>query len=236
VYGLNCLDVDKSANIRARAVVEQNAATASKSFEANIQSWSDTKLYSGGLGWLDVPVGRGIQGGVVPQQWTIRQASSEPFVLSNVRFEKQYAKPPTVLVWLAGIDMDKAANWRLKAYATAVTESGFDLNVQTWSDSKLYGASAAWLAVPSDDADIVVGKFSGNTGSQTGQASFGRALSGTPRVVVALCGVDFEKGRNLRVNTEVENVTKDGLKWKMSTWWDSTMHWAEAAFIAIAGQ
>jgi hypothetical protein len=145
VYGLNFLDLDHTTNIRARGVVEQSASTCNESFMANIQSWSDSKIYAGGIGWIDVPVARGFQGGVVPHQWTIREVSSEPFLLSNVRFETVYAKPPTVLVWLTGIDMASTANWRLKAIATEVTKSGFNLSVQTWSDSKLYGAGASAL-------------------------------------------------------------------------------------------
>jgi hypothetical protein len=236
VYGLNEIDVDYKTEIRARGVVEQSASTCNQSFVADIQTWADTVLYSGGISWLDVPIARGIQGGVVPHQSTIRKASSEPFLLSNVRFETVYAKPPVVLVWLTGIDMANTANWRLKAIATEVTESGFNLSVQTWADSILYGAGASWLAVPSDDKDIVVGKFTSSQTTQTGQVSFGRTLSDTPRVIAALSLVDFGMGRGLRVNTNIVNVTKDGLEWNSGTWSDSQMNSAETAFIAIAGQ
>lgn len=71
-----------------------------------------------------------------------------------VTFAHPYATPPIVVVWLTGFDMSQDNPWRLKTFATDVTEKGFTIHINAWRDSELFSAGVAWTAYPEGDPGV----------------------------------------------------------------------------------
>lgn len=74
--------------------------------------------------------------------------------LHTVTFAHPYAKPPTVLLWLTGFQMFLDNPWRLKTFATDVTEKGFTIHINTWRDTEMLSAGVAWVAYPTGDTEV----------------------------------------------------------------------------------
>ena len=81
------------------------------------------------------------EGGVM---WT---GSGPRKVSRAVEFSEAFSTQPMVHVSLSMWDMDKDSNARADIRAQNVTETGFDLVFQTWSDTRIVRVSASWLAI-----------------------------------------------------------------------------------------
>ncbi len=64
-----------------------------------------------------------------------------------VRFAQRYRNAPSVQVSLSMIDIDHTTNTRLELRAEQITEWGFDIVFQTWSDTRIARARATWIAI-----------------------------------------------------------------------------------------
>jgi hypothetical protein len=58
----------------------------------------------------------------------------------------KFSNPPKVQTALSHIDTENETNTRLAVSPQNISVSGFDINVSTWSDSKVYAVSIAWFA------------------------------------------------------------------------------------------
>lgn len=76
--------------------------------------------------------------------WTLHQWSGR--FTTHVSFQQPFAKPPQVIVNLAGLDVSNARNTRVTVSANNVSTSGFDLVVDTWADTILYAVWVSWIA------------------------------------------------------------------------------------------
>ncbi len=71
-------------------------------------------------------------------------------ILVPVPFDYPFKKHPRVIVSLQKIDLGDTSGPkinRLLVRAENIRLSGFDMCFQTWADSKVYDAAAAWIAV-----------------------------------------------------------------------------------------
>jgi H-type lectin domain len=64
----------------------------------------------------------------------------------HVDFDKEFSFIPVVRVGLTSLDSGNDAHLRIMIYSENVSEKGFDLIVQTWSDTRIYGVEANWIA------------------------------------------------------------------------------------------
>ena len=160
----------------------------------------------------------------------------------QITFERAYLSPPKVIVWLNSLDLASGKGWRVSATATDVTPTGFTLHIDSWSDTVIYSAAAAWIAYPSDKAGVVSGSYSTSDVRpwdkpqlyNSGRADFPRgAFQRTPTVLFALNELDIDPGHNLRLRLAVSSVSKDGLDWHVDSWWDTILYSASASFIAF---
>lgn len=74
----------------------------------------------------------------------------------GVTFSAAFFGPPEVMVSLDMWDMDRGTNQRVDISATQVTETGFEILLRTWGDTRIARARAAWLAIgalPPEDGD-----------------------------------------------------------------------------------
>ncbi|KAK4182445.1 hypothetical protein QBC35DRAFT_172305 [Podospora australis] len=242
--GLNWLDVDKNANIRVNAFADN---IKNNSADVHINTWADTTLYSAGCSWFHAAANS-------PEfqigQWSTTDDhpwyEPRPKTEKRINFDWSYSATPKVLVWLNLVDMANNANWRVKAHVTDVTKDGFTLNLDTWANTSLYAASAAWIAYPSDQKGIVSGTFSTEDIrpwneprlTNTGRVNFpAGAFAGTGdaplKVFIALNGFDIGDSANLRLKVSADSVSKEGMNWHLDSWADTVLYQASASYIAF---
>jgi hypothetical protein len=160
----------------------------------------------------------------------------------RVSFERPFATPPKVVVFLNYIDLDKRHSWRLKTTATNIDANGFTLNIETWADTILYAAQACWIAYPEDRGHIF--STSVNTMDvrpwhapqlrQSKAIAFNRVeFWKNPSVFMALNFFDIDCRANFRINAYVDDVSKTGLVWHIDSWADSIIYSAGASIIAF---
>jgi hypothetical protein len=67
-------------------------------------------------------------------------------IRQHIQFDKQFDFTPVVRTGLQSLDVGNEAHIRILVSADNVTTAGFDLRVQTWSDSRIYFVATDWFA------------------------------------------------------------------------------------------
>ena len=95
-----------------------------------------------------------------------------------------------------------------------------------------------WFAYPAeeDGKRVKTGRerilrAAGNTTSTI--KFYGQPFSRKPGMLAALAELDFGNNANLRLHTEVTNVTNESMSFQLGTWADTNMDHAEVTWIAI---
>jgi|SRR5688572_16977834 len=65
----------------------------------------------------------------------------------RVTFERVFDTPPVVQIGITGFDIDNGDNARLNVGITAVDGSGFDVELRTWYNSRLWSVDLSWIAI-----------------------------------------------------------------------------------------
>jgi len=235
--GFRELDIANNAHIRAKATTE-NITRTSAIF--HITSWDNTTNKSGTSNSLNLaPANLEFLTGE-----HFRDLISDPKSPTSTRifFARPFITPPKVVVFFNYIDLDKSRNWRLKTTATDIDVHGFSLNIETWDDTILYAAQAAWIAYPEDKPHI----FSTSVNTQEVRAwykpqleqcksiSFGNVeFWKDPNVFVAWNMFDIDCGADFRLKMYADNVTQQGLTWHIVTWSNTVLYAAGATIIAV---
>lgn len=240
--GLNYMDVDRQTNLRVGAVADQiNTSKA----EVHLSHWADTRAFGLGCAWAtfaaDDPV---VQVGEFALSEDHPWYEPRPRTVRRVTFKRPFAGgPPRVVIWYKMLDMDSGKWWRASAAAENVTAQGFDLAVETWGDSVLYGGAVSWLAHQENRTGLVSGTFS--TADVRNERlpqleTYGHidlpagAFTGPPEVVVALRGMSVENSSNMRIKVGVSNVSSAGFDWHINGWADSNIFSGKADFVCFA--
>lgn len=263
IPGLNEFDMANNHNIRVRAYVDEKVGD---SYKVHIDSWADSIFYrsvsvvqvrsstlsrcicpdgrtSAGVSLLEVCArDRDIQAGT----WAaaaVAQPQPQQEFQGRVIFKREYAAPPTVIVWLTGFDFEKGRNFRIRAQARDVTATGFTVVVGTWSDTLLYWASVSWIAYSSDSPRVKSGSY--NTADvrpwqkpqlvDTGEAKFsGSPFAWPPTVIVAVNTFDIDaKGTSIRWKATVSEITSEGFRWNLDSWYDTIKYSMGASYLAL---
>ncbi|EJD44580.1 hypothetical protein AURDEDRAFT_125148 [Auricularia subglabra TFB-10046 SS5] len=239
--GLTALDVSNGADIRVSASPPNITRTSAL---LHLDTWADTRLYSAASIWFAISDGNpGYQTGrfntVEDHPWYLPQQNTS----RRITFARPYAAPPRVVVWLNSLDMDRSRGWRISATATAVTATGFTLNLNTWADTILYSAGATWVAYPSESTGISSGVYSTydvrnwNPPQLTtsGTVAFpAGTFERVPTVLFALNFLDVGYTANLRMRASVDPVSHTGMAWHFDGWADSVIYSAGASYIAFS--
>jgi hypothetical protein len=239
--GLTWLNIDRHADIRIKAFAEP---VTPDSVKIHLDAEANTILYSAGCTWLTVyPNDRGIQFGSFST--TDDRPSSDKPQMQNKRtitFPNPFHDtPPKVIVWLNGFHISNKSNWRCRAYVTDITINSFVIHIDTWANTKLYSATASWIAYPSDRPNISSGTF--NTmdvrpwyipkTKTKGTAKFQQKFESAPRVLAALNQLDISSRTNFRLKLETSNISTTDLNWHLETWGDTVLYSAAGSYIAI---
>ncbi|KAF7557717.1 hypothetical protein G7Z17_g431 [Cylindrodendrum hubeiense] len=240
--GLNYIDADREHNVRVQAVADQITTTSA---EVHLSHWSDTKAYGLGCAWgtfaNDDPE---IQVGEFAISEDHPWSEPKEKTVRHITFKRPFsAGPPRVVVWYKMLDMASGTWWRTMALAENVTAEGFDLSVETWGDSTLYGAAVTWLAHQQNSKGLVSGTFS--TADVRNERlpqleTYGRVdlpgglFDGTPKVLVAFRRLCVENSENLRIKVGVSNVSATGFDWHINGWANSNIFSGAADYIVFA--
>ncbi|KAF2260859.1 zincin [Lojkania enalia] len=234
--GLNELDIDEAHDVRVKIFADR---VTTKDFIVRIDAWDDTALYSGGATWVefdqndsDYQVAVGTYKVVAPPSQTNSM---------HITFSSAYQEEPKIIVWLSSLNMSKERNIRIAAYADNIKPDGFDIHIDTWSDSILHGATATWIAYPSSKDGVTSGNddTSHHRDWYPAQLNNGHKLTyntlydKVPKVYVAINRLDFDAARNVRFKAFASDETEKGFQWNVNSWSDSLCYGAGVGWIAF---
>ncbi len=238
--GLNYLDISSCANARIESAVQD---VRTDGMVINMRSWADTVQHNAGCAWLvppptddDFQHGHFATGDDHPPHSPKRQTSR------RIAFPRPYAAPPTVIVWLDMLDVDSGANCRVRAYTTDVTRDAFTVHVDTWQNSKLYGAGVYWAAHSAGRRDICSGTFATGDVRHFSKPRLDTSKSlvftdaefdAPPQLFLALNSIDVDCYANLRLKVYARDVTSTGMIWHIDGWENTIVYSAGVAFIAV---
>lgn len=240
VVGLTLVDICYKTTVRVSGYA---SAIRLDCFEINLKSWSDTTLHAAACDWLEIEADDldfqyGSYHTIEHYHWSKTPVQNT----QKITFKRAYPSAPKVVVWLNLFDMGPQADWRVKTFATDVTATGFNLHLDTWSDTKLMWTMASWIAYPTDRPGLASGSFSTRDIRSPGQpqqynSAFEPYPRGVfekpPRVFLALNSLEIGRGRSLRLKVTADNVTAAGMTWHLDTWMDTILGSAGASYIAF---
>ncbi|KAL8950020.1 MAG: hypothetical protein Q9222_003914 [Ikaeria aurantiellina] len=219
-FGLTSLDVGCDKNIR---VIASAADIKQDKFTASLNSWADTVLYGASLTYLEAGPGFDyLRTGTFHTTEVSKWQDHKPQVSKRINFAHPFDGPP-------------------KTFATDIDAKGFTGHIETWDDSVLYQAGITWLAYPGNHPGVASGAFStddirSSTKPQLENSATikfqGAKFNKTPKVAMALTGLDYDHSKNLRLRLSTSAVTKDAMTWHLQSWSDSRMYRASASYFA----
>ncbi|KAL0638996.1 hypothetical protein Q9L58_001877 [Maublancomyces gigas] len=240
VVGLTLVDICQKMAARVSGYA---SAIRLSSFEINLDSWNDTRLFEAACDWLEIEADDldfqyGSYHTIEHYHWSATPAENT----QRITFKRAYQSPPRVVVWLNLFDIATQFVKRIKTFATDVTATGFNLHIDSWSDTKLGWAMASWLAYPTDRPGLASGSFSTRDIRSPGQpqlynSSFEPFPSGVfekpPKVFLALNSLEIDNKHNQRLKVTADNVSATGMTWHLDSWCDTILYSAGASYIAF---
>jgi hypothetical protein len=243
--GLRQLNMDGAT----LACVEASAGNiAAGGLEILIESWSNSTLYSAGCTWLavgvDDPCYQCGHKTIAEHAWHDPQSPN----CYRISFPHPYPVVPDVVIWLSKFDLSTKGHWRVNAYATDITKTGFTLHIETWGSTLLYSGTAYWFSYPSGKCGILSGSFNTMESlpapqpDSKGQITFLREVSFgasqficPPEVLLAFNMIDVPCERFLHLNASVDSVTKSGMTLNVTMLTgNSTLVAAEISYLLLA--
>lgn len=81
-----------------------------------------------------------------PSEWRLNIGTGERRFHKTIKFPEPFNTPPRVAVALTGIDSSSSTNLRISIEAQDIEAQEFDVVVNTWADTVIYGVFGAWIA------------------------------------------------------------------------------------------
>ena len=234
--GLSRIDMSCKANMAVAATFDE--VTASSAHVA-VSTWDTSVLYGGAASWVEAESSNSQWqfGTFDTQEQRGRNDTSSQTAKKTIYFAEPYDEPPIVVVALKLIDLDKDKDWRVRTYATDVSEEKFTIHIDTWDDSILYAGAASWIAYPANLSSATSGSFTTKQGSAKNTDRFeipkGKFVK-KPTVRTFLNMIDIKCGTDLRIKTWVDQVGPNGLDWHADTWKDTQLRQAGLSILAWA--
>ncbi|KAF2137031.1 uncharacterized protein K452DRAFT_302311 [Aplosporella prunicola CBS 121167] len=216
-------------NMRFHASAE---SVTFREFTISVDQWAGSRFYGGEVSWLGVPSKY--------SSFETGKIESRVIGARQVKFSRPFAKPPSVLVWINGLDIKETGGFQVRARATGVTTESFSVSVDCGGKSNLRWMCLSWLAF-SEESGCVMGTygFEGNNQQKEvkGSCSFPKGKFSKPPVVIdALCRFHVPSHINPRLACGTWDVTEEGFNWCTSSWGDSRVLAATLQWIAIPSE
>ncbi|KAH6906462.1 hypothetical protein BKA70DRAFT_409301 [Coprinopsis sp. MPI-PUGE-AT-0042] len=233
----------------------------SDSFRGHFDSFGRTILYSACLSWMAITPyhhrsGDGIQCGTTDSQSSqtprkLGQRSTQKRVL----FRQAYERTPNVFSCLAGLNIGGpgSTHWDIRSFVTNIDREGFTVHIEKTRNSEqdvnevVANAQTSWVAFPSGrtaSQSMACGEFHLGEGVRTeegesrtprwrGRVSFSETFTSPPQVFVAFTSFDVDKSTNVRLGLSIENVSREGMEWKVGAWGGTVVYSATIAYLAV---
>ena len=79
-------------------------------------------------------------------EWNLFDGEEDRTSRYVVRFDPPFGRVPTVSASLSSFDIVREANGRLRVRVENVTRFGCEIVFHTWSDTRVWAATASWIA------------------------------------------------------------------------------------------
>ena len=90
--------------------------------------------------------------GVLDEHWNLAEALpgggdvARTFT-HQVEFATAFEAPPVVQLALTGFDIDQRDSSRLSIKASEITTHGFQIEITTWLETRVYAVECSWFAI-----------------------------------------------------------------------------------------
>ncbi|KAK0276339.1 hypothetical protein LTR35_010664 [Friedmanniomyces endolithicus] len=158
-------------------------------------------------------------------------------------FPQPFKEPVEVVCWLNRLDMTSGRDrdYKIRAFADEGDEEGFTAHLNTWDNGELHGAAMCWIAFPKLKPHVDSGRFTTTDVRKrtdprpktSSRVKFKQRFAVVPTVLTALSMLDTAGNADLRVRVSVSEVSREGFRWTLETWGDSTLYAAGASWIAL---
>lgn len=158
----------------------------------------------------------------------------------QILFANAYSAPPGVVVGFNLLSIRGSSNIRVKAYASNIKNDCFNINIDSWSDTRIWRATCSLLEVAPGDPDFQFGVFdtkedhpiSKRQSATTRLVTFPHPYKSPPKVVVWLTELDMDHEKNWRIKAYADYVTPTSFTLHVDTWGDSLLYFATASWVA----
>jgi hypothetical protein len=139
------IDCGEGASSRVRTYVDKIDA---KGFTIHIDTWADTKLFSGIAGWIAYPEDKehiysGVANTMDVRPWDQPQERQH----KDISFQGvSFWRRPSVFCALNSIDISTEKNLRVRCYTDNVSQGGMTWHIDSWADTKLWSAGISYIA------------------------------------------------------------------------------------------
>ncbi|KAH6906467.1 hypothetical protein BKA70DRAFT_1401634 [Coprinopsis sp. MPI-PUGE-AT-0042] len=261
LLGINNLDVGchHSDEIRLISYVSDIHPDG---FKVHFDTFGGTMLYSGRLSWMALTPhhthsGDAIQCGTADSQsYQYPRKVGRRYTKERVLFRRAYDRAPIIFSCLAGFGVGGSASthWDIRTFVTNIDREGFTLHIEKARDSErdvdqmIASAQASWVAFPTGGIagmKMACGEFhmgEGKMGKEEGNyrhirirghSTFTETFTSAPKVFAALKSLDVDKSTTIRLELNIENVTREGMDWTIATWSGTIVYSATFAYLAV---
>ncbi|KAH6901170.1 hypothetical protein BKA70DRAFT_1568990 [Coprinopsis sp. MPI-PUGE-AT-0042] len=233
------------------------------SFRIHFDSFGRTLLYNGRLSWMAISphycyppsTPAALQCGVADSQYFHPRKLGRRYTKQRVLFRKAYEQTPNVFSCLAGLNIggSGSTHWDIRTFVTSIDREGFTLHIERTRDSErdvnevIANAQVSWVAFPgggTTDQKLACGEFYLEDGMRTekvktkevewrGRLAFTEVFTSPPQVFAAFTSFDVDRPKTLRMLVDIENISREGMEWKVKTWCDTVLYSATFAYFAV---
>lgn len=154
---ISSLNVLNSKDLRISVISENILNTG---FDLTVLTWADTIIFSCDISWIAfeksfssspsdsdflIQIGRHPFKKTQPN-YSLLNGNGSRDMKQKIKFSKKYSGIPSVAVCLCQLDVLSDFDHRISTVAENITPSDFDLKMSTWKDSRIWSASASWIA------------------------------------------------------------------------------------------
>jgi hypothetical protein len=107
-------------------------------------------MYSSSVPWNILSANVGVS--ILTDGWNLADAAEfdpedvRTFTI-EVAFDSPFTAAPVVHLGLTGFDIDQRDASRITLKTAAITESGFQAVISTWSSTRVYAVDFSWVAI-----------------------------------------------------------------------------------------
>lgn len=138
VAWLSAFDIGIADESRLQAFASEVTTTG---FKLRVITWGDSRVHGTGISWIAVPYDRP---NMTAGQFTLQGPGGAS---TEITFDKRFTHTPRILVALNKLDTSRRFNLRVQVKAKNITKDGMTLSIETWSNTILHGAGAAYIAI-----------------------------------------------------------------------------------------